>query len=283
MNIFGRFKTWITGVTLLIIMGYVQILSAQENQKNWSSDELLTTGRALSFGTTLTGGLKHQGHLKPIMASKQLEIGADISQINTPALAHHTNETIKSTWKGIVVGALHPLAGPALSAAYISTSFFKIYQVGIGEIEPDALRFIVPHTVMAWDALKGPQNLPFQKINTSSYMYQNNAFQKIETFQIHNIQKSFSTTAPGITGKFGYDPSSDRINHQSTIYSSQHKTFSGQQFNQTYRNHFNSWSQTPIYIQPQMPSFKILQPYSISPPLKIPNFQPIPNKYFKSN
>lgn len=241
---------------------------------NWSEKDLLRAGRALSVGSTVVNPLQNivpppQVPLDLSQNTRGLTI--DTSQINTQIL--QDNAILKGFDKTLNLGVKLAIpkvpdatkAGAIVGGAQMLLEFggkmWDAYKVGTGRADPHILQSSIPHVVMAWDAIKGPENLPTLNFTPVISSDDDGAW-KIKTQGYQISQQNFFTTAPGHIGKFGFDPYTDSIPRQTTTHTFTQTEFNGSQFNKTYQNLI---PQTPI-ISPTGPIYNPAKIYT-SPPI----------------
>lgn len=256
MEKFLKFMLCVIAITILTSITFGQSLEAQESYSNWSENDLFRTGRTLSAGATLTNPLQ-----------------IDTSKIDVPSLHKHTVKKIGEYGVGIAADAIKPGAGTLIRTGKAGFSLWNAWRVGTGRAGPDVLRSTIPHVVQAWDAFKGPMNLPTQ---TFSIWFNRVYVDGAGWMHIHGTQRfrqEFSTTAPGIIGNYGFDPYTDTIVRQTIRHTIQHETFSVSQFNKMYQNIYPNKPLTVPNIPRYSPSPRIYIP---PPPPPIRSYTPIP-------
>jgi|GEM_PF-2715860 len=217
--------------------------------------DLVSAGRTLSFGGIFTN-----------------DLSVDTTKINQGELQ---NKAISSTGKKIIGLELGlssipyvRRAGTAITVVEAGKAMWDAWRVGTGRAEPNVLRSTIPHVIQAWDAMKGPQNLPTQSFSTQINRNYNDGALKMQTQVNQTFRQDFSTTAPGKIGNYGYDPYTDKIIRQTKTYSTQTTSFNGNQFNKMYQS---QRSAMPTYTPPPRisapPIYKYTPPPTTSQPI----------------
>jgi hypothetical protein len=200
------------------------------------------------------------------------EISMDFNNIATMKMFEKTMYITNCSPEGIVktiANNMKPGVGDWLGAGMtlykINQEFKTITEVGTGAADPHKLMGIIPHVIMAWDMIKGPENLPFQSIKIPIIRRDDYGCFVVEKYGTINIDKTYLTTAPGYIGRYGFDPSTDIINRRITIQSYQLETFNGNQFsipniNSSYQVYTPA---SQVYIPTQ--SYKPIQTQSYKP------------------
>jgi len=89
-----------------------------------------------------------------------------------------------------------------------------IWMVAKGRAEPDKLIGTIPHVVMAWDTIKGPEDHPWQQVTTNSQQKLLGWHLEVQQWGTRVTDTRFTSTAPGLIGRYGYDPATDTITKQ---------------------------------------------------------------------
>jgi hypothetical protein len=239
-----------------------QTVKADKTYNSWSEKDLLKAGQALSVGTTLTSNLQMAPtyQVPPPLKTMQ-DFGFDTSKtidqtaLNNKAWSASTKYGLDAAWKYSVAPPLvrDPVAG-YLGAAGTLVDFnfkmFNIWRVGTGRAEPDILKDIIPHVVLAYDIIKGPKNIPSQVFTTPLNQSFNDGSWKMQMQGTKIIHQEFSTTAPGTIGHYGFDPYTDRIVRQTSMQSIKIENFDGSRFNRMYQNAIPKIEPPKFYTPP---------------------------------
>ncbi len=263
MRILAKTHSRRAWVGFLAVFALAPALFGQEAHRdagNWSSDELLKLGRALSNGATLVQTLQSTQPPSAPLSAKSASV-VDTTKINVPALreqaVHEAGEHLGEQAITASVSEFAPRAGARAGAAYTLYSFnqrmYDAWRVGTGRADPTVLRSSVPHAVMAWEAIRGPENLPTQVFSRQvTSQYADGAWSST-LYRTQITRQTFSSTAPGLIKSYGYDPYTDRLVRQTVTRSVQVDSFDGMRFNQVYRSQLPTVPQPGMYRPPTAP------------------------------
>jgi hypothetical protein len=157
-------------------------------------------GALFEFGNALSRGLTLSGKL------------------DAARLEHHAAGAIGDTAGGLAVqtalgtaGRTGQMAGAALTAASTGLKMRDIWLVGSGRASPETIRHIIPHAVMAWEALRGPINLPSQDFRVTFRGTYQEPGMRMQTSGYVTGTRTFSSRAPRALAAFGWHPYTDSM------------------------------------------------------------------------
>lgn len=187
---------------------------------------LLHVGKALSRGSTLCAS----------------HLGADLNQVDAVQLQNHAAGKVRDTAGNLALrtalsgaGRAGAKLGGVLTVAGVAKDMWDVYQVGSGKASPESIRHIVPHVVMAWDALKGPRNLPRMDFHTNIDLRHLEPGFSIRTTGYIKGTRFFSSTAPPEISAFGWDPMTDSITTIVRTHMETHTKINGRDWNRHIR------------------------------------------------
>lgn len=229
---------------------------SRDNYSQFSDNDLLAIGKTISHGSTLASSLEiDSSKINPQFIEQKAALNVLEKETFSQSRAWAKLAMPNSTTCQVL--------GPIIDAGFAFWKLSEISKVGTGEISPDQSRWmrnIIPHVVQSWEAIRGPENK--NSINTSyiNKIEFNGCSQKY-TSGITTVQREFHSTAPGVIGKFGYDPAKD----------SRHTTISNQTRAQEIITPINS----PSFI-PRFEPLPRFDPPRFDPPPKFepPRFDP---------
>jgi hypothetical protein len=117
-------------------------------------------------------------------------------------------------------------AGTAFTLRSLYNDASAIYRVGAGKADPTALMNIVPHAVYAWEATRGPMNLPTQTFTRDLHTTWYDGSRIDLTI---STRVDFSSTKMAPFSTWGYDPQTDSIS-RTTSFSLTQRSFTGTSF-----------------------------------------------------
>lgn len=242
-------RTVLIGLFVVVLLAAGKSLQAGDSFSDKFRNELLSGGNTLPVDSSMNynyqaSGRSNIGTVEPRMPS----YGVDTSRINPAELNQHAigemgnliagqvRDFALDTLTGSPVAST--LVGPGLTIYNFTTSLRQAQQEG-----PSALRGTIPHAVMAWESMRGPENFPTvitSRIGSSSH---DDGSLRIHNQTNQTIRQDFNTTAPGALGRWGFDPSTDSISRHTTTHTTHNEAFDGSRFNNSFRdNSFNSFS-----------------------------------------
>jgi len=260
-------KKCIYSLACLILLVYLTSDLYGFDSKDFSSTpgppglNIFQTGRAIMVGETLTNPLKWKEYTSQ-------DFGIDMGKIN-PRITDNKviNDLAKTTAKMEFKLAGGAAANGVTVYNVIDTGkkLYDAYKVGTGRASPEILRGTVPHMVMAWETLRGPENNKWYK-TTENF---NNTFVD-GNWKIHQMgskvtEKITTSTAPGYIGKYGYDPNTDTGMSRTRMNYTERILIGGNGLNQNYSP--PTTFRMPSYTPP-------IQTYSPPPSFHMPSFSP---------
>jgi hypothetical protein len=118
----------------------------------------------------------------------------------------------------------------AYEAGRFAWDLHRISQVGLGRASPESIRWIVPHLVEPWQQLAGPANRPSQSEQISQHLFFSDGAWNTKVDSFSTINTTYSSSAPGLIGNWGFDPTTDRFSKQTTTQSYRVDTFQAPNF-----------------------------------------------------
>lgn len=223
-----------------------QMRKFDDQIRKWEQRDIWLTGKSLWTGTALLHELD-PSKFSPSTLERRFPVNRNSLRIDShwiqlKELNKHAENTVINTYESLAVGSAlgtfgtpRKMAGATLTVGQTAFKMYDIWKVGNGRAGPESIRAITPHFVMAWDALKGPEHRRFQNFYTSIHNTHNEPGFQIETKGFVEVKERFSTTAPGFTGHYGFDPMTDSMVKTTRSYLKTHTHFNGTEWQRHYQ------------------------------------------------
>jgi len=151
--------------------------------------------------------------LKALRSPQTLnDFGLDPTAINSATTDKNVAGAISESLGGAYAESLGGGGvSPAITLIRAFGAFRDIRDAVRGRTGPNILGKYSSSAVMGFNVVKGPKNLPFESTVTNYTRQSSDGFRQFDIRSVNTVNRTFSTTEPGLRGIYGFDPNTDSI------------------------------------------------------------------------